>query len=139
MLVLDSAVLGGRVSVVWSSSLVGRTIGENLASHALGYSATATPITNTLATFAFVSGLTGTFTACNVPGLSRPARKPAAPDRKLIATPRMAGARRTEECCSAVMGAARTGSGLFSRVGAADLPPVFKRALSRPDLHDERS
>jgi hypothetical protein len=29
MLVLDSAVLGGRVSVVWSSSLVGRTIGEN--------------------------------------------------------------------------------------------------------------
>jgi len=59
-LVLSSAIVGALVSVVCSSSLVDRTIGENLASDLLGYSATAAPITNTLmgAVFAFVSGLT---------------------------------------------------------------------------------
>jgi len=64
--------VGALVAVVWSSSLVDRTIGENLASDPLGYSAPATPITNTLmgAIFAFVSGLTGTFTTCNVAGFS---------------------------------------------------------------------
>lgn len=83
-LVLGSAVLGVLVSVVWSSSLVDRTIGENLASDVLGYSATGTPITNTLmgAIFAFVSGLTGTFTACNVAGFSAVA--PLASQRRSI-------------------------------------------------------
>ena len=49
-----------------------------------GYSATATPITNTLmgAIFAFVSGLTGTFIACNVAGFNAVA--PIASHRRSI-------------------------------------------------------
>jgi len=83
-LVLSSAIVGALVSVVCSSSLVDRTIGENLASDLLGYSATAAPITNTLmgAVFAFVSGLTGTFTAYNVAGFSAVA--PLASHRRSI-------------------------------------------------------
>ncbi|HKF16265.1 MAG TPA: hypothetical protein VKF14_03555 [Candidatus Dormibacteraeota bacterium] len=83
-LVLGGAVVGVLVSVVWSSSLVDRTIGEDLASDILGYSAAATPITNTLmgAIFALVSGLTGTFTACNLAGFSAVA--PLASQRRSI-------------------------------------------------------
>src|SRR5262249_59139391 len=48
----------------------GERLGETSAATLLGTGATATPITNTMtgAIFAFVSGLTGTFTACNVAG-----------------------------------------------------------------------
>jgi hypothetical protein len=64
--------LGLGLAVLWSPSFVDQTIGENGASSILGYSVTGTPITGVLMAigFAFVSGLTGTFTACNVAGLS---------------------------------------------------------------------
>ena len=71
-LVAGSAILGLGLAIVWSPSFVDQTIGENGATTILGYSVTATPITGVLMAigFAFVSGLTGTFTACNVAGLS---------------------------------------------------------------------
>jgi hypothetical protein len=71
-LLLGSVALGLALTIVWSPSFVDQTIGENGATTILGYSVTATPITGGLMAigFAFVSGLTGTFTACNVAGLS---------------------------------------------------------------------
>lgn len=71
-LLIGSVALGLGLAVVWSPSFVDQTIGENGATTILGYSVTATPITGVLMAigFAFVSGLTGTFTACNVAGLS---------------------------------------------------------------------
>jgi cytochrome c biogenesis protein CcdA len=71
-LIARSALLGLGLAIVWSPSFVDQTIGENGATSILGYSVTATPITGVLMAigFAFVSGLTGTFTACNVAGLS---------------------------------------------------------------------
>jgi hypothetical protein len=67
-----SVTLGVGPAILWSPSFVDQTIGENGATTILGYSVTATPITGVLMAigFAFVSGLTGTFTACNVAGLS---------------------------------------------------------------------
>jgi len=67
-----SVALGITFAVVWSPTFVDQTIGENGATTILGYSVTATPIGSVLMAigFAFVSGLTGTFTACNVAGLS---------------------------------------------------------------------
>src|SRR6202011_3693882 len=69
---VGSVGLGLALAVVWSPSFVDQTIGENGATTILGYSVTATPITGVLMAigFTFVSGLTGTFTACNVAGLS---------------------------------------------------------------------
>src|SRR5256884_9430876 len=71
-LLLGSVALGLGLAIVWSPSFVDQTIGENGATTIVGYSVTATPITGILMAigFAFVSGLTGTFTACNVAGLS---------------------------------------------------------------------
>ena len=71
-LLIGSAALGVGLAIVWSPSFVDQTIGENGATTILGYSVTTTPITGVLMAigFAFVSGLTGTFTACNVAGLS---------------------------------------------------------------------
>jgi hypothetical protein len=67
-----SIALGLAFAVIWSPSFVDQTIGENGATTILGYNVTATPIGSVLMAigFAFVSGLTGTFTACNVAGLS---------------------------------------------------------------------
>ena len=69
---VGSVALGLAFAVVWSPTFVDQTIGENGATTILGYSVTATPIGSVLMAigFAFVSGLTGTFTACNVAGLS---------------------------------------------------------------------
>jgi len=69
---VGSVALGLGLAIVWSPSFVDQTIGENGATTILGYSVTTTPITGVLMAigFAFVSGLTGTFTACNVAGLS---------------------------------------------------------------------
>src|SRR3981081_4199922 len=74
-----SVTLGVGLAIVWSPSFVDQTLGENGATTILGYSVTATPITGVLMAigFAFVSGLTGTFTACNVAGLSPIAPLPA--------------------------------------------------------------
>ncbi|MFD6753630.1 MULTISPECIES: hypothetical protein [Micromonospora] len=63
------AILGGiLLAVVWSFELVDSVIGDTLANAALGHDAKETPIAGTAAglIFAFVSGLAGTFTACNI-------------------------------------------------------------------------
>src|SRR5256712_5382697 len=92
-LLVGSAALGLGLAVVWSPSFVDQTIGENGATTILGYSVTATPITGVLMAigFAFVSGLTGTFTACNVAGLSGIAPLSAGRRPSLPSAPRSLG------------------------------------------------
>ncbi|WP_326552171.1 hypothetical protein [Micromonospora sp. NBC_01813] len=63
------AVLGGfLLTVIWSAEFVDQTIGDNVANTLLGHDAKETAIAGIAAgiAFAFVSGLAGTFTACNV-------------------------------------------------------------------------
>jgi MFS family permease len=67
-LVVAISVLAGFVlTMIWSAPFVDRVIGNNVASTLLGHEP-ETPIAGTLAgiAFAFVSGLAGTFTACNI-------------------------------------------------------------------------
>jgi hypothetical protein len=62
-------VLAGLVlAVVWSAKLVDTGIGQNIAKTALGHDARTTPIGGMLsgAVFAFVTGVAGSFTACNI-------------------------------------------------------------------------
>ncbi|RDI54125.1 hypothetical protein [Nocardia mexicana] len=68
-LVLVLGVLAGfLLTVVWSASFVDSTIGDTVADGLLGHNAKETAITGIGAgvVFAFVSGLAGTFTACNI-------------------------------------------------------------------------
>jgi hypothetical protein len=68
-LVLALSALGGfLLTVVWSAEFVDSTIGDNVANTLLGHDAKETPIAGIAAgiAFAFVSGLAGTFTACNI-------------------------------------------------------------------------
>ena len=67
-LVAVAVAAGFLLTVVWSASFVDQVIGENVADTLLGHDARTTPITGALAgiVFAFVSGLAGTLTACNV-------------------------------------------------------------------------
>ncbi|OLB77595.1 MAG: hypothetical protein AUI14_15685 [Actinobacteria bacterium 13_2_20CM_2_71_6] len=67
------SILGGlALAVVWSAQLVDRQIGENVADNLLGYDASARVVGGGIAgaVFAFVAGLAGTFTACNIAGFS---------------------------------------------------------------------
>jgi hypothetical protein len=62
-------VLGGfLLTVVWSAEFVDQTIGGSVADTLLGRDASQAPIGGVLAgiVFGFVSGLAGTFTACNI-------------------------------------------------------------------------
>src|SRR3989442_11294819 len=70
-LLIGSVALGLGLALVWSPSFVDQTICENGAAIIRSYSVTATPIAGVLMAigFAFVSGLTRTFIACNVAGL----------------------------------------------------------------------
>lgn len=63
-----SVLAGFALTVVWSAHFVDSTIGDNVANTLLGYDAKETAITGIGAgvLFAFVTGLAGTFTACNV-------------------------------------------------------------------------
>jgi cytochrome c biogenesis protein CcdA len=92
-LIPGSALLGLGLAIVWSPSFVDQAIGENGATTILGYSVTATPITGVLMAigFAFVSGLTGTFTACNVAGLSAIAPLSAGRQRSIMSALRSLG------------------------------------------------
>jgi hypothetical protein len=63
------AVLAGfALTALWSAPFVDSVIGDSVANSLLGYDAKATPIGGVLAgtLFAFVSGLAGSFTACNI-------------------------------------------------------------------------
>ncbi|RKR86873.1 hypothetical protein BDK92_1142 [Micromonospora pisi] len=68
LIILLSALGGFLLTVVWSAQFVDQTIGDNVADTLLGHDAKETPITGIVAgiAFAFVSGLAGTFTACNI-------------------------------------------------------------------------
>lgn len=66
--VLIGAIVGVVLAVAWSASLVDDGIGQHTASAMLGHDAETAPIGGLFAgaLFAFVAGLAGTFTACNV-------------------------------------------------------------------------
>lgn len=67
--ILVFSILGGlALAVLWSYEFVDSTIGDNVANTLLGHDAKETAIAGTAAglLFAFVSGLAGTFTACNI-------------------------------------------------------------------------
>ncbi|MFE2757504.1 hypothetical protein ACFXGA_36440 [Actinosynnema sp. NPDC059335] len=67
-LIVGSVVAGVLLSVLWSYEFVDRVIGANVANALLGEEAATASIAGTAAglVFAFVSGLAGTFTACNI-------------------------------------------------------------------------
>ncbi|MFI7552725.1 hypothetical protein ACIBQ2_23605 [Micromonospora sediminimaris] len=66
--ILIAVGVGVLLSVLWSYEFVDHTIGDSMANAILGRDAKATAIGGTVAAlvFAFVSGLAGTFTACNI-------------------------------------------------------------------------
>ncbi|MEU2170971.1 hypothetical protein ACH47V_25945 [Micromonospora chersina] len=66
--VLLSVLAGIALSVLWSFELVDSVIGDSVANTLLRHDAKGTAIAGTTAglVFAFVSGLAGTFTACNI-------------------------------------------------------------------------
>ncbi|WFE43313.1 hypothetical protein [Verrucosispora sp. WMMD1129] len=68
LIIALSVLAGFLLTVVWSAEFVDRTIGDNVANTLLGHDAKETPISGVVAgvLFAFVSGIAGTFTACNV-------------------------------------------------------------------------
>ncbi|TDB73095.1 hypothetical protein E1165_18385 [Micromonospora sp. KC723] len=68
LIVALSVLAGFLLTVVWSAEFVDRTIGDNVANTLLGHDAKETPIQGIAAgvLFAFVSGVAGTFTACNI-------------------------------------------------------------------------
>ncbi|MFI5495989.1 hypothetical protein [Actinoplanes sp. NPDC051859] len=61
-------LIGLVLAVVWSFEFVDGVIGDNTANSLLGYDAKETAISGAAAgiVFAFVTGLAGTFTACNI-------------------------------------------------------------------------
>jgi hypothetical protein len=63
-----SVLAGFLLTVIWSASFVDSVIGDSVANAMLGHDAKETAITGAAAgiVFAFVSGLAGTFTACNI-------------------------------------------------------------------------
>ncbi|WP_173159109.1 hypothetical protein [Phytohabitans suffuscus] len=67
-IILFSVLAGIALAVLWSYEFVDSTIGDNVANTLLGHDAKETAIAGTAAglLFAFVSGLAGTFTACNI-------------------------------------------------------------------------
>lgn len=68
LVIAASAVLGFALTVVWSAKFVDQTIGDTIADTLLGHTAKGTPIAGALAGvfFALVTGVAGTFTACNI-------------------------------------------------------------------------
>ncbi|HEX8094947.1 hypothetical protein [Jatrophihabitans sp.] len=67
-ILLIGLLAGVAMAVLWSFELVDTTIGQNIAKTALGHDARTTPISGLLsgAVFAFVTGIAGSFTACNI-------------------------------------------------------------------------
>jgi MFS family permease len=67
-LVVYSALAGVVLSIVWSPTLVDRIIAQHIANPVVGGDATNVAITGsvTAAVFAFITGVGGMFTACNI-------------------------------------------------------------------------
>lgn len=67
-IVTGAVAAGVALAVVWSFHLVDGVIGDNVANALLGYDARETALVGvgTGLVFAFVTGLAGTFTACNI-------------------------------------------------------------------------
>lgn len=67
-IVAGAVAAGILLAVLWSYEFVDHVIGDNVANTLLGHDAKATAIGGVAAglIFAFVSGLAGTFTACNI-------------------------------------------------------------------------
>ncbi|MBP2702993.1 hypothetical protein JOL79_04145 [Microbispora sp. RL4-1S] len=63
-----SALIGFLLTVIWSAKFVDSVIGENVSSALLGHEAEGATLDGVLpgVVFAFVTGLGGTFTACNI-------------------------------------------------------------------------
>ncbi|MGI8665823.1 MAG: hypothetical protein ACR2N4_07315 [Jatrophihabitans sp.] len=80
-MIMISLALGIAVAVLWSAKLVDDDIGVNTANGLLGHDAETANLSGTLSglVFAFVTGIAGTFTACNVAVFS--AIAPMAQDR----------------------------------------------------------
>ncbi|MEN3535956.1 hypothetical protein AAH991_12635 [Microbispora sp. ZYX-F-249] len=68
LIVVLSVLAGALIAALWSFRFVDSVIGDNVANTLLGYDAKHTAIGGLVAgtVFAFVSGLAGTFTACNI-------------------------------------------------------------------------
>lgn len=68
LIVLISVLGGFGLTIVWSAEFVDQTIGGSVTDALLGEGATETSIAGVASgiAFAFVSGLAGTFTACNI-------------------------------------------------------------------------
>ncbi|WP_367127975.1 hypothetical protein [Saccharothrix sp. HUAS TT1] len=67
-LIAGSAIAGVLLSVLWSYEFVDHVIGANVANALLGEDAATASLASTAAglVFALVSGIAGTFTACNI-------------------------------------------------------------------------
>lgn len=85
LLVFVSVLAGAVLTSIWSYRFVDTVIGESILNGVMGYDAKAAPITGTLVGiwFAFVSGVAGTFTACNICAFS--AIAPLAAGEKTVA------------------------------------------------------
>jgi hypothetical protein len=72
VVILASVGVGLAIAVLWSARLVDAEIGETVADGILGRDARAGAVGTGLAgaVFAFVAGLAGTFTACNIAAFS---------------------------------------------------------------------
>ncbi|WP_370461789.1 hypothetical protein [Micromonospora sp. WP24] len=68
LIIVGGVLAGVLLAILWSFEFVDHVIGDNVANTLLGHDAKATAIGGTAAglVFAFVSGLAGTFTACNI-------------------------------------------------------------------------
>ncbi|OKJ25235.1 hypothetical protein AMK24_31745 [Streptomyces sp. CB02366] len=68
LLLLLSAFAGFVLTVVWSAEFVDQVVGGTIATSLLGHDPEASALTSVVSgtVFAFVSGLAGTFTACNI-------------------------------------------------------------------------
>jgi hypothetical protein len=66
--ILISGVLGVAIAVLWSAQLVDDDIGQNMANGLLGRNAANADLASTFTglLFALITGIAGTFTACNV-------------------------------------------------------------------------
>jgi hypothetical protein len=69
---LIGLIAGFILTVIWSASFVDRAIGGTIADNLLGYEAGSATLTGPVmaVVFALVSGVAGTFTACNIAGMS---------------------------------------------------------------------